>query len=224
MSWVSVAVAGVGALGGYLSNKNNAKAIRNSNKGNAALANEGLRISDDALSRARAQAMDYEGRLKGDSVLSEGTRSVLQRARGSIKDRNVRDIVSTQSRLQQARIAGRGRLSAEAAQEYLTEAEAEANRAANDSNLQIDTNQAEMEMTETNNLRDRLAQAYQQMINAGTIRLQLGVGGKNAALGMQIQNNQWAADRAAQLAQNYAANRSRTTRPPAGGGGITGGP
>lgn len=127
----------------------------------------------------------------GASVLPDSTNSVLARARGRVQDQNVRDIAATGARLRQARIAGGGSLSPEAAQEYLTQAEADSNRQSGDSTLALDTQQAGMELTETNNLRDRLAAARAQILSAGQFQQQLGQQEQISAL--QLRHNRLAA-------------------------------
>lgn len=145
--------------------------------------NSGLDLSNEGVSGIRKLGDSYEQMLKsGKSVLPDSTNSVLKRARGAIADRNVRDTMASAARLRQARVGSGGKLSAEAAQEYLTQAEADSNRAAQEAGLGLDTQQAGMELTETNTLRDRLSQAREQVLGAGERRMQLGQAGQIASL------------------------------------------
>jgi hypothetical protein len=152
--------------------------------------NSGLAISDRGLADIRDLGDGYDRILRsGRSVLPDNTVSVLKRARGAVADRNTRDIMASGARLRQARLASGGRLSAEAAQEYMTEAEAEANRAQGEANLAIDSQEAELELRETNTLRDRLAAAREAYLGAGMQRMALGQAGQIAALGLRNARN-----------------------------------
>ena len=152
----------------------------------------GLGIADEGLAGIRRYGDAYERMLKsGKSVLPDSTTSVLRRARGAISDRNVRDTMASAARLRQARVGSGGKLSAEAAQEYLTEAEADANRQAGESALSLDTEEAGMELSETNTLRDRLARARETILGAGADRMALGQAGQIASL--QLRHNRQAA-------------------------------
>lgn len=165
---------------------NVAKDMRNLGLQGAGAFRSGTAISDEGIGGVRRLGDAYETMLKsGRSVLPDSTQSVLKRARGAISDRNVRDTMASAARLKQARVASGGRLSAEAAQEYLTEAESEANRAAQEADLGLSSQEAEMELSETNNLRDRLARAREVVLGAGQERMALGQAGQIAALGLR---------------------------------------
>lgn len=125
----------------------------------------------------------------GGSVLPSSTRSALARARGQITDTNTRDIMASSARLAQARVAGRGRLSPEAAQEYLTQSEADANRAAQEANVNLGAQEAGLELQETNTLRDRLAQARQLILGAGQFRQQQGNAAQLGSLALRLDRN-----------------------------------
>lgn len=169
---------------------NVARDMRNLGTQGAAGYARGVAIGDEGLAGVRRDAAGYEGTLgSGRSVLSAGTQSVLRRARGTITDRNTRDIAATASRLAQARKAGRGRLSAEAAQEYMTEAESESNRSAFESDLTLAAQEADLEMTETNTLRDRLAQAREMILGEGRFRMGLGSQQEQAALQLRHERH-----------------------------------
>lgn len=179
---------------------------------NKGIADQGIRLADEGVGAFRKLGDQYEQRLSGGgSVLPGSTLSVLKRARGLTADRNVRDTMASAARLRQARRASGGRLSAEAAQEYLTEAEAEANRAAHEANLGIDTEEARLELTETNSLMDRLERARAQVLGAGQSRLSMGLGGSNSLVGGSASNDMQLAQILAGLAGAYAGRPASTT-------------
>ena len=146
------------------------------------LSDSGRGLADEGVDYQRKLGDAYEQMLKGDSSLSPQMRRAFDRARGLVGDRHVRDISSIKARLGQARVAGRGRLSHEALQEFMIEGESEANRAAHEAGVGIDLNEAQMEQTEANNLRDRLQRAREMILNAGEFRQQLGNQQQLAAL------------------------------------------
>jgi hypothetical protein len=187
-------------------------------EGRARLAS-GTGLSDEALANARRLAAGYEQMLRsGKSVLPDSTASVLKRARGQITDTNTRDIMASTSRLRQARLASGGKLSAEAAQEYQTEAEAEANRAQQEAGVSLSGQEAQLELAETNTLRDRLQQAFQMLQQEGQFRQQLGQAGQAASLGLRLDRHKAIAQTIASI---FGASFTGGAGAGAGGGGFS---
>lgn len=154
------------------------------------LSSLGGSLTAEGLSNSTRLAKAYEQMLAGGSVLPQQTKAAYARARAMVTDRNTRDIASTSARLGQARVASGGRLTAEAAQEYLTEAEAEANRAAQEAGVGLDMNESAMEMAEVNTLRDRVQQAYDLVTEVGQNERRLGASMRLGALRPKTHNGQ----------------------------------
>jgi len=215
---MAITAAVIGAGASIWSNRQANKRASQMNSRNSALYDSGINLSNEGVDATRRLGDSYEQMLSSGSVLPDSTTSVLKRARGAISDRNTRDTMASAARLRQARVASGGRLSPEAAQEYLRQAEADANRAAQDASLGLDTEEAQLQLSETNNLRDRLERARAAILGEGRARWTVGNGGQNAASLQSSSNDLQLAQILAGLGSTVYSNRTSPTRLPTGTG------
>lgn len=155
----------------------------------------GSALSSEGVNGIRSLGDAYQQMLSsGGSVLPGSVQSAFSRARGIITSKNARDIAGTSARLKQARVAGNGRLTDAAVQEYMTQGETAANQAAQEADVSLGAQQAELELKETNTLRDRLASAREAILGAGQFQQKLGQEGRLGSLGLTLTRQKGIAD------------------------------
>ena len=149
----------------------------------------GRALVNEGLDSFRALDSEYSERLRSGNVLSPNLDRAFKMAQGQITDTDVRNRRSNIARLQQLRKQTGGALGADQIAELTTGYESEADQQTFESTNQLSGMRAEVEMKETNSLRDRIMAARDRILGTGNMERDRALQQMIAALNLRHGRN-----------------------------------
>lgn len=134
----------------------------------------GTALGDEGIAGVRGLVAGYKKRLNGGSVLPTNVNRAYDLARGRVNDGVARGNMAAAAAINQRALSSGGFLSPEAREELYGAHSRSNDAAAFDATANIDTSQAGAELSQTNNLNDRVDGLTSTILNAGQFRQQLG--------------------------------------------------
>jgi hypothetical protein len=150
---------------------------------------EGEAIFGEGLGGVRALDKAYSDRLAKGQILSPNVVQSFAALRGRVADTSARDTTDLNASLAQRNAQAGGRLSMEQMEELRKSGDQGIRDSEFEAQKDIGIKQAELELTETNRLQDRIEQARNQILEAGKFKQQLGQQAQIASILARLDRN-----------------------------------
>lgn len=183
---------------------------------------QGGRLTEEGLQGFRNLDSEYSERLRSGNVLSPNLDRAFKVAQGQLSDTDVRNKRSNVARLSQLRKQSGGALGVDQIAELTTTYDSDSDQSLYEATNELSMGRAQVEMKETNSLRDRIMAARDRILGTGQNERDRGQGAMTNSLALRLQ-------RMKAIDESMRGWTSTISRMPqmggggaGGGGGITG--